>query len=89
MFAGVIVDDTTAVHIHHRTAEAIGVKCGDFLELRHRERDTVIVRRCCCCEGPGMRENYAYLDRQSFHYLDGQLHDEIWVKEAEWPMEMP
>jgi hypothetical protein len=37
----------------------------------------------------GMRHDYAYLDRESARYLEGDIHDCLRVRRAEYPLECP
>lgn len=80
----------SGLHMLPSTAEAAGFKAGDYLQLDHVERDTCVVRRLVhCSECPGMRRDYVYIDTQTAHYLDTQLHEQVKVKLADCTLEMP
>lgn len=89
MRLGVIIDSEAGAHIHARTAGRVGFKCGDYVEIAHDERGTQIVRCLCCAHTSGMNADYVYLDKESFRYLGGDLHDEVAVKRSEWDMDLP
>lgn len=87
--AGVILGEAPSVHLHPRTADRLGLHCGDYLEVIHGVRDTQISRCLCCCPGVGIRQDYVYMDEESFRYLLADLHDPVSIRLAEHDMDMP
>jgi hypothetical protein len=87
---GLVADQYCAcVHIDPVMAKSCGFKPGDHIQIDHKERGTRIVRMLATCGCVGMRRGYIYLDAQSLHYLEGQVHDLVWLAPAEYPLDCP
>jgi len=73
------------------TAQRMGFKKGDYIQIDHDERGTVVVRELVGCNRGcfGMHSGYVYMDSLSAHYLNTELHDEVRVKQAEYPLDCP
>ena len=84
LLMGLVADQMCAcVHILPATIERMGLQPGDYVQIENNERDTQIVRQIARCPGcMGMRHDYAYLDRESARYLEGDIHDCLRVRPA-------
>lgn len=92
---GIVADAAcSCVHLRPTTIQLLRLNPGDYIQINDEQRCTQIVRKladkgaCCECVS-GMRPNYIYLDRQSAHYLDSELHAQLHIKPAEYPLECP
>lgn len=91
MRVGIVLDACCAgLHMLPQTACAAGFRPGDYLSVDSDERSTQIVRKLVHCRvATGMRRDYVYLDPESAHYLDCDLHDPVRIKRADYDMETP
>lgn len=91
LLMGLVADQVgcTCAHIMPATVERMGLKPGDYVQIDNSERCTQIVRQIATCGCRGMRHDYVYLDRDSVRYLEGEIHDCLRVRLAEYPLDCP
>jgi len=91
MHVGIVLDACCAgIHLLPEVAQRLGFKPGDYFQVDHDERCTVIVRPLVGCRmNDGMRPNYVYLDQQSAYYLTTDVHEIVRLRPAAYPVDCP
>jgi len=92
MRVGVVVDACCCgIYMLPQTAEQLGFKRGEHLQVDHDERGTCIVRELVrCTRGcQGMQPDYIYLDGESAGYLNAELHEQVKLRVSPWAVDVP
>ena len=72
------------------TRKMLGLKLADYVEVYSEVRGTQVCRKLRDITCPGCAGgNYVYLDRDSLHLLDIDLHERLAVCYADMQMDFP
>ncbi len=90
LHVGVITRGDCGAHINSTAAKICGLQGGDYVQIDLDERGTQIVRELCCCHnGREMRDDYVYLDEESFRFLGAKLHETVEMKKSDLCIDCP
>lgn len=78
-------------HLLPETARRLGYRSGNYLTVTDDARCTSVTRELVSCNRgcPGMRKDYIYMDPDTAHYLDSEVHSAVSVTLAEYEMDSP
>ena len=91
MQVGLIADAATpGIYLPGAALKMLGAKVGDYVEVMNPRRDTQVVRelRSLGC-AQLTRDDYAYFDQGSLHYLDAELHDNVVLRLSNYFFDAP
>lgn len=90
--AGIVMNVCCAgFHLLPETAQRLGYRSGNYLTVTDAARCTSVTRELVSCNRgcPGMRKDYIYMDPETAHYLDTEVHNEVSVALSPYEMDFP